>query len=251
MSPGASLHLRAIPVVESTGVLSAFTLAGMIRGNSSCARNRRPRPGAATWALARTLLLALMMIHRWLPRMTRGKARVSLLKFIRKHTGMMEHIFRCLLVCMHAAPAAAKPAPFIPRATDADRAAPSGRRSPPSFSIGLAQLAAGFARYGAPVAALENRKRPQRPDKPPPRGHSAAAPIADPIAQLEARLNAMRALLDDPHPHAAKLALRLSAAGIRLRRLKPLIPGAEIWALLSHAPLLRALPPDRLIADTS
>ncbi len=224
----------------------------MIRGNSSCARNRRPRPGPAAWALARTLLLALMMIHRWLPGMTRGKARVSLLKFIRKHTGMMEHIFRCLLVCMHAAPAAAKPAPFIPRATDAERAAPVRRRSPPRFSISLAELAAGFARYGAPVAALETRKRPQRPDQQlPPRGPSAAAPIADPIAQLEARLNAMRALLDDPHSHAARLALRLSAAGIRLRRLKHLIPSAEIWSLLSHAPLQRALPPARLIADTS
>lgn len=227
----------------------------MIHANASRADVRPARTGAAAWTLARALLLALTMAHRWLPHMTRGKARASLLRFISTQTGMLEQIFRCLLILMRAKPAAPKPAPFLPRASAAPDtpSAPRCRRAPALLS--LSHLAKGFEESGAPLPLLEARKKPRRPDHPDhpkdPRGPTAAAPVADPFDLLDARLKAMRALLNDPHAHAAKLAALLKAAGIGLRSPRPLVPSAELWELLNCALQKGVFARPGLIADTS
>ncbi|ABI77424.1 hypothetical protein HNE_1656 [Hyphomonas neptunium ATCC 15444] len=229
----------------------------MIKGTSSYARARRPRPGSAAWTLARSLLLALIIACRCLPGMTRGKTRTRLLRFLQARTGRMEHIFRCLLICMRAAPHAPKPAPFTPRASACAPRPPRPRRLPARFSLNLSQLAKDLEKYGAPAPALANRKKrrsspTQTPDRSQtPRGPTAAAPVADPLSLLDARLKAMRAILDDPHAHAIRFASLLKAAGIPMRRVKPVIPRAELWALLNHAapPKARAAPGH--FADTS
>lgn len=227
----------------------------MIRGHTSCAPRRQPsRP--AFWTLARGLLLALMVAHAWLPRMTHGKTRARLLSFIRHRTGQLEHIFRCLLISMNAAPSVAKPAPFIPRGPAAAGASPGLRRAPLRFSLSLSQLARGFKACGTPVAALENRKqRPRRKRAEPQTGPAArpevAAPGADPIGLIDARLQAMRALLSAPHAYAGRLATLLKAAGINIRRLKARIPDARSWRLHNHTPMPDLLAQPRVSADTS
>lgn len=227
----------------------------MIHAKPSRVHARPARTRAAAWTLARALLLALTMAHRWLPHMTRGKTRAGLLRFISMQTGMLEQIFRCLLILMRAKPATPKPSPFVPRASAAPdtTSAPRRRRAPALLS--LSQLSKGFEEGGALLALLEARKKPRRPDYPDrpkdPRGPTAAAPVADPFYLLDARLKAMRALLNDPHAHAAKLAALLKAAGIGLRAPKPLVPSAELWALLNCAPQTGVFARPGLIADTS
>ncbi|PKP83346.1 MAG: hypothetical protein CVT79_00620 [Alphaproteobacteria bacterium HGW-Alphaproteobacteria-18] len=239
----------------------------MIHGNASRARARPARSGPAAWSRARALLLVLTMIHRWLPHIACGKARANLLRFLGKRAGNLEQIFRCLLILMPV-----KPAPFVPRASASSDSAPDIgpdtvpdigpvlRRAPVPTLLSLSQLARGFEKSGKPLTLPEAREKPRRPDRADshledPRGPTAAAPVADPFVLLGARLKAMRALLDDPHTHAAKFAARLKAAGITLRVPRPVIPAAERWTLLNCAALAAALPrPDRqhgLTADTS
>lgn len=225
----------------------------MIHGNASRAHARPVRSGPAAWTLARALLLALMMAHRWLPHMTRGKARAHLLGFLRTQTSAMEQIFRCLLILMRARAAPPKPAPVLPRASAASDTAPAPRRGPAHKLLSLSQLARGFAAFGKPIALLEARRNTPRPAPQPqdPRGPTAAAPVADPFDLLDARLKAMRALLDDPHTHAAKFAARLKAAGLTLRVPRPRVPRAELWVLMNCVPKAAAFARPGLIADTS
>lgn len=224
----------------------------MIKGRSSRAipRSAGYRPGL--WTIARGLLLALTVAFECLPRLTHGPARIRLLGFIRSRTALMEHIFRLLLICMRAKPAAPRPSPFTPRAVASPEDIAVPRRRRVAFALSLSQLAKGFAQYGGPAAVCETRtKRPPLNAPGPPRGPTAAAPVADPLAQIETRLKAMRALLDDPHRHAARLASLLKAAGIRLRLPRPLIPDAQLWTLLRHTPLEHPFAAPAFSADTS
>ena len=162
-----------------------------------------------------------------------GRLKTGALRVLVGHMGALEHGLRCLLLLMRAAPAPpAKIPEGLGRATTPARAT---RRKSPRFSLGLAQLAKGFARHGHDVSALlSTRKACAAHAARPPRGPTASAPIADPAEALLARLQAIRAVLADPHAHAAKFAAILRGKGLALRALKSLIPAAALWRLTSH-----------------
>lgn len=220
--------------------------------------SRRPRPpGTAVWVLARMLLLMLMATAAWARQMAPGKARAGVLRFAAARTRELEHIFRCLLIVLRARPAAPKPAPFVPPRTHApgDRA-PRPRRRSRQLSLSLWSLARGFEQAGKTDPLLEAWKARQTRALPAARATAAPRPgpvsCADPAGLLDARLAALKAVLADPHPHAARMAAILKAAGFCGRRLKPVIPAGEIWAILNHAaPQAPAEPSSGLRADTS
>lgn len=229
----------------------------MITGRPSPA-SRRPRPpGTAVWVLARMLLLMLMATAAWARQMAPGKSRTGVLRFAAARARWLEHIFRCLLIVLCARPAAPKPAPFLPARTHAPGArAPRPRRRSRQLSLSLWSLARGFEEAGKTDPLLEAWKARQTRALPAarpalPRPGPVSCP-ADPAGLLEARLAALKAVLDDPHPHAARMAAILKAAGFCARRLKPVIPPGEIWAILNHAAARApAGPSSGLRADTS
>lgn len=219
---------------------------------------RRPRPpGKAVWVAARMVLLMLMATAAWARQMAPGKTRNGVLRFAAARTRWLEHIFRCLLIVLRARPAAANPVPFVvsrPLAPGGRTRRP--RRASKQLSLSLWSLARGFEQAGKADPLLEDWKARQaraRPAARPflPRPGPALCP-ADPAALLEARLAALKAVLDDPHPHAARMAAILKAAGLCARRLKPVIPNGEIWAFFNHTSAhAPAAPSSGLRADTS
>ena len=224
----------------------------MIRGPSSRSRARPARPRAAAWSIARGLLMALTLACYWLPMLPRGKSRDAVMAFVKTGTCKLEHIFRCLLISLRAAPAAPKPAPFTPHARSAETRTLSLRQPPAGFSFSLARLVQGFEKYGTVPEALARLEASRRPrESRPPRGPTASAPIADPITMLAGRLAAIRAVLVDPHTHAARFAAVLKAAGIGLRKSRPLVPAGEVWMVARHQPAPRPRVIARLSADTS
>lgn len=219
---------------------------------------KRPRPvKKAVWVAARMVLLMLMASVAWAQQMAPGKTRNGLLRFAAARTRWLEHIFRCLLIVLRASPAPRKPAPFIPsqRASGTHRPG-KPRRMRAQLLLSLNSLARGFAETGKPHPLLEEWKQRQRRQSPPAcaqtmREGVPACPV-DPAALLEARLAALKSVLDDPYPYAARMAAILKAAGFCARRLKPILPDGEIWAILNQAGLPpHASPAFRLRADTS
>ncbi|MGE6697193.1 hypothetical protein ACQKH5_05840 [Hyphomonas sp. NPDC076900] len=229
----------------------------MITSRPSSAPRRPRTPGKAVWVAARMVLLMLMATAAWARQMAPGKARNSVLRFAAVRTRWLEHIFRCLLIVLRARPAAPKPAPFVVSHT-----LPAGgrtrrpRRASKQFSLSLWSLARGFEQAGKADPLLEAWKARQSRARPvarpvPALPGPAACPV-DPAALLGARLAALKAVLDDPYPHAARMAAILKAAGLCARRLKPMIPNGEIWAFLNHtAARAPAGPSSGLRADTS
>lgn len=186
------------------------------------------------------VLLMLMGSVAWARVLAPGKTRNALLRFAAARTGWLEHVFRCLLIVLRARPAAPKPAPFIA----ARAACPAGnaprRQKCAQLSLSLQSLARGFEQAGKAHPLLEAWKARQARPLPPPRPAMPRAPLiptcpVDPAALLEARLAALKAVLADPHPHAARMAAILKAAGFCLRRLASAIPNGEIWAILHQA----------------
>lgn len=224
----------------------------MIKRASTSIRKRPARSRRAAWALARVLLCALTVMIDWLRQNAPASSRAGLLRFARNQTAIVEHIFRCLLILMRAAPAAPKPAPFQPMQQDAVAHPPSAhRRGTPGF-LSLSQIYQGFARFGAPPPTLSVRRR-ARPPAPPSgcRGPTAAVPVADPLDILAARLGALGAVLADPHAHAARLAALLKAAGVSLRAALPQLPDAALWILCNHTAEALAIPAPGPLPDTS
>ena len=173
----------------------------MIKGNSLRVRKHPARLQRAAWALARVLLLSLTVMIDWLQRNSFAQSPASLIRFAQTQTAIVEHIFRCLLILMRATPAAPKPAPFQPALNDADARTPSTRRYGAPGFLSLSQIAKGFARFGAVPPALDARRPARPPALPPgPYGPTAAAPVADPLELLAARLSGLRAVLEDPTP---------------------------------------------------
>ena len=75
--------------------------------------------------------------------------------------------------------------------------------------------------------------------------------VEDLAAALKRRFDALRAVLAEPAPHAARMTALLAAHGLRLRAPKPLIPAAVVWTLAHiHAPV-RALAHASAHPDTS
>ena len=186
------------------------------------------------------LLLMLMATAAWSRQMAPGKARAGVLRFAAARTRWLEHIFRCLLIVLRARPAAPKPAPFVPARPHAPGDhAPRPRRGPKQLSLSLWSLARGFEEAGKTDPLLEAWKARQSRTLPAARAAAAPRPgplsCADPTALLQARLAALKAVLDDPYPHAARMAAILKAAGFCAHRLKSVIPAGEIWAILNHA----------------
>lgn len=203
---------------------------------------QRPRPpGKAVWVAARMVLLMLIGSVAWARLLAPGKTRNALLRFTAARTGWLEHVFRCLLIVLRARPAAPKPAPFIAaRAACPAGDAPRRQRKYAQLSLSLQSLARGFEQAGKAHPLLEDWKARQARPLPPPRPATPRAPLiprcpADPAALLEARLAALKAVLADPYPHAARMAAILKAAGFCLRRLASVIPNGEIWAILHQA----------------
>lgn len=203
------------------------------------------------------VLLMLMASVAWAGQMAPGKTRNGLLRFAAARTRWLEHVFRCLLIVLRASPAPRKPAPFIPSQTASGAHRPGKpRRMRAQLLLSLNSLARGFAETGKPHPLLEEWKQRQRRQSPPAcaqtmRDTVPAYPV-DPAALLEARLAALKSVLDDPFPYAARMAAILKAAGFCARCLKPILPDGEIWAILNQAGSLRpASPAFRLRADTS
>ncbi|KCZ95436.1 hypothetical protein HHI_04750 [Hyphomonas hirschiana VP5] len=213
----------------------------MIESRVPLAKSKTARAPRGAWKLLRGLFLMLMAAHWSAQHLAPGKLKTGALRALARHIGALEHGLRCLLILMRATPA--RPA-TLPAGLLARRAAPPRpRRKAARFALGLAQLANGFARYGHDTSALASiRKAPPPRPAPPPRGPTASAPMADPAEALRTRLEAMRAVFSDPQTHAAKLAARLRAKGLRLRGLKSLIPAAALWLLTSYraAPAVHA-----------
>lgn len=209
------------------------------------------------WMVARMLLLMLMATTAWARQMAPGKTRNGVLRFAAARTRWLEHIFRCLLIVLRARPAAAKPAPImVSRKLAPSGHAPRPRRAPRQLSLSLWSLARGFELAGKADPLLEAWKARQTRTLPAARRPvQRPGPIsypADPTVLLDARLAALKAVLNDPHPHAARMAAILKAAGFCARRLKPVIPTGEIWEILNHAPARTpAGPSSGLRADTS
>lgn len=224
----------------------------MIKGNSLRVRKHPARLQRAAWALARVLLLSLTVMIDWLQRNSFSRSPASLIRFAQTQTAIVEHIFRCLLILMRATQAAPRPAPFQPALNDADARTPSARRLGAPGFLSLSQIAKGFARFGAAPPALDGRRRARPPALPPGAfGPTAAAPVADPLELLAARLSALRAVLADPHAHAARLAALLKAAGVSLRAALPQLPDAALWTLCNHAAKSLAIPTPGPLPDTS
>lgn len=219
---------------------------------------QRPRPvKKAVWVAARMVLLMLMASVAWAQQMAPGKTRNGLLRFAAARTRWLEHIFRCLLIVLRASPAPRKPAPFTPLRPDSSLGqARMPQRMSAQLSLSLSSLAGGFEETGKAHPLLEEWKQRQRRALPGARAtavpQSRPASAIDAAALLEARLAALKAVLDDPYPHAARMAAILKAAGFCARRLKPSIPNGEVWAILnqlaSAAPVSSAC---RLRTDTS
>lgn len=230
----------------------------MITSRPSPASPRPRPPSTAVWVVARMLLLMLMATAAWARQMAPGKTRNDVLRYAAARTRWLEHIFRCLLIVLRARPAAPKPAPFVPAQTHVpgDRA-PRPRRRLRQLSLSLWSLARGFEEAGKTDPLLEAWKARQTRTLPVARTAALPRPgpiscPADPAGLLDARLAALKAVLDDPHPHAARMAAILKAAGFCARRLKPVVPAGEIWAILNHAPARApAGPSSGLRADTS
>lgn len=229
----------------------------MITSRPSSASRRPGPPGKAMWVAARMVLLMLMATAAWARQMAPGKTRNGVLRFAAARTRWLEHIFRCLLIVLRARPAAAKPAPFVvSRKLAPSGHAPRPRRTSKQLSLSLWSLARGFEQAGKADPLLEDWKARQRRTLPAGRRPGQRpGPIscpADPAVLLDARLAALKAVLNDPHPHAARMAAILKAAGFCARRLKPVIPAGEIWEILNHAPARGpAGPTSGLRADTS
>lgn len=224
----------------------------MIKRASTSIRKRPARSRGAAWALARVLLCALTVMIDWLRQNAPVSSRACLLRFARNQTEIVEHIFRCLLILMRAAPAAPKPAPFQPMQQDAVAHPPSARRKGAPGFLSLSQISEGFARFGAAPPALQARRLARPPAPPPaPRDPTATSPVADPLEILAARLGALRAVLADPHAHAARLAALLKAAGVSLRAALPQLPDAALWMLCNHAAETLAIPAPGPLPDTS
>lgn len=219
---------------------------------------QRPRPvKKAVWVAARMVLLMLMASVAWARQMAPGKTRNGLLRFAAARTRWLEHIFRCLLIVLRASPAPRKPASFVPSQTATGPHRPGKpRRLRAQLSLSLNSLARGFEETGKPHPLLEEWRQRQRRQVPPARAQSMrdripACPV-DPAAQLEARLAALKSVLDDPYPYAARMAAILKAAGFCARRLKPSIPNGELWAILNQSGSPEPTSPAfHLRADTS
>lgn len=219
---------------------------------------QRPRPvKKAVWVAARMVLLMLMASVAWAQLLAPGKTRNALLRFATARTRWLEHIFRCLLIVLRAHPAPQKPAPFIPSQSATVPHRPcEPRHMRAQLSLSLSSLARGFEEAGKAHPLLEEWKQGQHRTLSPAcaqtmRDGVSAYPV-DPAAKLEARLAALKSVLDDPYPHAARMAAILKAAGFCARRLRPSVPNGEMWAVLNQAgPLPPSLPAFHLRADTS
>ena len=224
----------------------------MIKRAASPVRKRPARSRRAAWALARVLLCALTAMVEWLRRSAPGSSPTGLVRFVQQQTAMVEHIFRCLLILMRAAPAAPKPAPFQPALKDAAVCAPSTRPKVAPGFLSLSQIAGGFARYGGGPPARQSFGRAVVPaPRPIPRGPTASAPVADPLEILAARLGALRAVLADPRAHAARLAALLKLAGLTPRARLPQLPDAAFWLLCNYTATAAAAPAPGPRPDTS
>lgn len=202
---------------------------------------QRPRPvKKAVWVAARMVLLMLMASVAWARQMAPGKARNGLLRFAAARTRWLEHIFRCLLIVLRAIPAPRKPAPFLPSQTPKGaRRLRKPRRLRAQLSLSLNSLAHGFEETGKAHPLLEEWKQRRSRQVPPARAQKMrdglpAHPV-DPAALLDARLTALKSVLNDPYPYAARMAAILKAAGFCARRLKPSIPNGELWAILNQS----------------
>lgn len=163
-----------------------------------------------SFALGALNLLAPSRLHR------RG------LRTLGKTLGKLEQILRSLLVLMRAPAAPAKGPPFTAR-SGSD--VPRRQRCRPHFSLALQKFS------WAPVALT-----------PPASAHGASGSVTaerlDPAAALKRRFDALRAVMAEPAPHAARMTALLAAHGLRLRAPKPLIPAAIAWTLEHvHAPV--------------
>lgn len=232
----------------------------MIKGKPARAYARSARSKAAGWTVARAMLLALLIAYQCLPQIAHGKTRAGLLRFLERRASMLEHIFRCLLLCMRVAPAPRQPSALRDPIESGLPRTRRLRRSATSALLSLSELAKGFETNGKPVPALSNLKQKRRLDRlkardeaflEGPHGPTAAAPVADPLEQIGARLKAMRALLANPVAHAAILVARLNAAGIFLRRAVTVTPHTELWAHVNHCPSVALATVPASFSDTS
>lgn len=232
LCPGPALPQRQIPAFESDREWPAVILDAMIKGRPAHARTTPARAPRGAWSLLRGLFLMLMASHWTIFQLAPGRARRAALRILARHVGALEHGLRCLLILMRAAPVAAPPFPGLPTPSNRRSVSALARQQPARFSLSLARLAQGFAQRGAPLNySRKSLSRPCPQQQAAPASPSRAVSPADAIG---ARLQAMRAVFDDPHRHAAKLAAILRAGGLIPHRAKPLIPSAALWQLICH-----------------
>ena len=227
-----------MPASESDGEVTAAILDAMIKGRPVSARSKPARAPRGAWSLLRGLFLMLIASHWSIANLAPGRAKSAAFRILARHIRALEHGLRCLLILMRAAPVAAPSFPGLPTPSTRSGVSAPCRRKPARFSLSLARLAQGFAEQGAPLNCSPNPSPGPCPRRPAlPKAPLQAIPPAD---ALRARLHAMRAVFENPHWHAAKLAAVLRAGGLILRGLKPLIPAAALWQLTSHHAANRA-----------
>lgn len=187
------------------------------------------------WTLLRSWIALLSLALSALTLLAPSRLRRRGLRTLGKSLGKLEQILRSLLVLMRAPACPAKGLPFTAR-SGSD--APRRQRCRPHFSLTLQKFS------WAPVALT-----------PPASAHGTSGSVTaerlDPAAALKRRFDALRAVLAEPAPHAARMTALLAAHGLRLRAPKPLIPAAVVWTLAHiHAPV-RALAHASAHPDTS
>lgn len=198
----------------------------MSRSRAS-SRRRSPRPAKrwAEWALVRSWAALFALVADWLSKAEPGRFRTHWLRLLRRDLGKLEQILRCLLLIMRPPRAAPKPAPRIFMRPGLK---PAGRikRRPARFSVTLRNFSWYTPQPVAPPSVNRSSARQARTRE-------------DPVAALQSRLAALRAVFADPGPHAARIAAACRARGLCPRRGKTWLPLAEFWSIAServHAP---------------
>lgn len=198
-------------------------------------RNPGARMSRPAWTLLRGWVALLSLVLGALTRLAPSRLRQRALCTLWESVGKLEQILRSLLILMRAPAASPQPLPFAARSGSGS---PLGRRRRPRFVLTLRKFS------WAPIV-VHPRSSVFGTSR------QATAERLDPAVILKRRFDALRAVLAEPAPHAARMTALLAAYGLHLRAPKPLIPAAVVRTLAHiHAPV-RALAHASAHPDTS
>jgi hypothetical protein len=165
------------------------------------------------WTLLRAWTALLCLVLGALARLAPSRFRQRALRTLGRDLGKLEQILRSLLVLMRVPAVSPQPLPFAPRSGSDALRRPRRR---PHFFLTLRKFSWAPIVL-QPAASAHGTIR------------HAATERLDPASALKRRVDALRAVLAAPAPHAARMTALLAAHGLRLSAPKPLIPHGLVW----------------------